>query len=217
MLSAALRLPVPHKQHGPRAKDGTAPPLRRGIELPLNDLWICPSMTLLQRLFSPARDSRDELRPLWRQVVALARAPEWYRDRGVADTLEGRFDMVSTVLALVLLRMERTPALAARTAPLTEIFVAEMDGQLRQTGVGDLMVGKQIGKLMATLGGRVGAYRAAMAVGDGELEQAVHRNITLADEGGAAAIAAGLRALNGRLARTDDAALLAGDLADEAA
>ena len=171
-------------------------------------------MTLLQRLFSPRRDPREEVRALWRQVVALARAPGWYRDCGVADTLEGRFDMISAVLALVLLRMEREPALAARTAPLTEIFVEEMDGQLRQSGVGDLMVGKQIGKLMATLGGRVGAYRVALAVGEGELEQAVHRNVTLADETQSQAVAAGLRALAARLAATPEARLLAGELAD---
>lgn len=170
-------------------------------------------MNLFRRLLASTRDPRETLRPLWGQVVAIARAPEWYRDCGVADTLEGRFDMVSSVLAVVLLRMERVPELAARTAPLTEIFVEEMDGQLRQTGVGDLMVGKQIGKLMASLGGRVGAYRAALAVGDVELEQAVHRNITLADPSRASAVAARLKALTERLAETGDDALLRGELA----
>ena len=170
-------------------------------------------MRLFERLLSPRPDPRDPLRPLWAQVVAVAREPAWYRDCGVADTLEGRFDMVTAILALVLLRMERTPELAARTGPLTEIFVEEMDGQLRQSGVGDLMVGKQIGKLMATLGGRVGALRAALAVGGEEVVQAVHRNITLADESDAEAVAEGLRALADRLEVTADEALLAGELA----
>ena len=167
-------------------------------------------MNLFARLFSSTRDPREELRPLWARVVAEAREPEWYRSCGVADTLEGRFDMVSAVLALVLIRMEQSPALAARTGPLTEIFVEEMDGQLRQTGVGDLMVGKQIGRLMATLGGRTGAYRAALALESDALEQAVHRNITLADAGRAGAAADRLRALHFRLAKTDEESLLAG-------
>ena len=167
-------------------------------------------MNLLKRFLAPPRDPRDAMRPLWASIVAIAREPEWYRECGVADTLDGRFDMVSSVLALVLLRMEREAGLAASTAPLTEIFVEEMDGQLRQSGVGDLMVGKQIGKLMATLGGRVGAFRAALAVGDAELEQAVHRNITLADESRAPLVASRLRALSDRLAETGDAALLEG-------
>lgn len=170
-------------------------------------------MTLLERLFAAAPDPREALRPLWAAVVATARAPEWYRDCGVADSLEGRFDMVSSVLALVLLRMETEPALAARTALLAEIFVEEMDGQLRQTGVGDLMVGKQIGRLMAALGGRMGALRAALTVGGSELEQAVHRNITFADESRAHAVAERLSALADRLAATGADALLAGRIA----
>ncbi len=170
-------------------------------------------MRLLDRIFSTRTDPRDELRTLWTRVVALAREPEWYRDCGVADTLEGRFDMVSAVLALVLLRMEGTPPLAARAAALTEIFVEEMDGQLRQSGVGDLMVGKHIGKLVATLGGRMGAYRAALAVGGEELAQAVHRNITLADETRADAVSKRLRELAARLDATGDETLLAGELA----
>lgn len=170
-------------------------------------------MRILDRLFSARPDPRDELRPLWARVVALARDPAWYRECGVADTLEGRFDMVTAVLALIMLRMEGSPGLAARTAPLAEIFVEEMDGQLRQSGVGDLMVGKQIGKLMATLGGRMGAYRAGLAARGEELASTVHRNITLADESRAAAVARGLRDLAERLAATDDAVLLAGDVA----
>lgn len=170
-------------------------------------------MRLLDRLFTPRHDPRDEVRPLWSQVVALARDPVWYRDCGVADTLDGRFDMITTMLALLLIRMERAPALAPRTGPLTEIFIEEMDGQLRQSGVGDLMVGKQIGKLMATLGGRTGAYRAALAVGGAELEQAVHRNITLADERGAGAIATRLAALDRHFEALSDEAVLAGDVA----
>lgn len=170
-------------------------------------------MRLLDRLFPARPDPRDELRPLWARVIALARDPAWYRDCGVADTLEGRFDMVTAVLALVMARMESAPALAARAAPLAEIFVEEMDGQLRQSGVGDLMVGKQIGKLMATLGGRMGAYRAAVAVGGQQLAQAIHRNVTLADASRAEAVANRLRDLAAQLAASDDEALLAGDFA----
>lgn len=169
-------------------------------------------MPFLASLFRHRTDPRDAMRPLWNAIIAIARTPDWYRDGGVADTLEGRFDMVTAVLAVTILRMETSPDLAVRTAPLTEIFVEEMDGQLRQTGVGDLMVGRQIGKLMATLGGRIGALRAALAVGGGELEQAVHRNVTLADASGAPVVAARLRDLARRLAETGDETLMQGEL-----
>ena len=62
---------------------------------------------------------------------------------GVADTVEGRFDMIAPILALVMLRMENSAALAAKTGLLTELFVDDMDGQLRESGVGDLVVGKK--------------------------------------------------------------------------
>ena len=169
-------------------------------------------MRLLHRLFA-TRDPREDVRALWKGVVENARAPEWYREGGVADTLEGRFDMVTMVLALVLLRMERSAALGPHTALLTEIFVEEMDGQLRQSGVGDLMVGKQIGRLMATLGGRMGALRTVL-VADGEaLDEVVERNVTLREGADVAALATRLRALAARLDATDDAALLAGEIA----
>lgn len=170
-------------------------------------------MRFLDRLFSAAPDPREAVRPLWQRVVGFAREPAWYRDCGVADTLEGRFDMVTLVLALALLRMERSETLAPRTAPLTEIFVEEMDGQLRQSGVGDLMVGKQIGRLMATLGGRMGALRIAMPGPTDALETVVARNVTLAETADTAALASGLRSLAARLDATGDDALLAGEIA----
>jgi cytochrome b pre-mRNA-processing protein 3 len=169
-------------------------------------------MRILKRLFSSPPDPRDTVRDLWQRVVMEARDPYWYH-HGVADTLEGRFDMVSAVLALVMLRMEREPDLAALTGPLTEVFVADMDGQLRQSGVGDLTVGKQIGKLMASLGGRIGAFRAALAGTPSDLEPAVYRNITLVDDRQTMLIAGRLRKLAARLDETGAQALLAGELA----
>ena len=83
----------------------------------------------------------------------------------VPDTVDGRFDMIAAVLCTVLLRLEREPEGLATTAPLTERFVDDMDGQLRQIGIGDIVVGKHIGKMMSMLGGRLGAYRDGLARG----------------------------------------------------
>jgi cytochrome b pre-mRNA-processing protein 3 len=86
-----------------------------------------------------------------------------------------------------------------------------MDGQLRQSGVGDLVVGKHIGKLMGALGGRLDAYRAALAEdGDTALVEVVERNVTLIDGADAAAIAAEMRVLVAALDDASDADLLAG-------
>ncbi len=112
-------------------------------------------MSFFQRLLG--KDGRDELRPLWHAVVATSREEPWYAVGGVADTVDGRFDMIALVLSLVMLRMEDSDGLAPKTALLTELFVADMDRQLRDSGVGDLKVGKTMGKLMSALGGRIGS------------------------------------------------------------
>lgn len=118
-------------------------------------------MTLLQRLFNRTPDPREALRPAYTAVVAAARDPDWYR-AGVPDTMDGRFAMVSTLLATLLLRLEADEdAVRAPSALLAELFVEDMDGQMRLIGVGDVVVGKQVGQMMALLGGRLGALREA--------------------------------------------------------
>ena len=170
-------------------------------------------MNLFARLFAKPADPREGVLPLWEAVVALAREPGWYADCGVADTVPGRFDMVSAVLALVLVRMERDGDLARATAPLTELFVDDMDAQVRELGVGDIVVGKHIGKLVGALGGRINAYNAGLAKGRERMIEAVGTNVTFGEQGSAACVADKLLALAGRLARTDDEALLAGNIA----
>jgi cytochrome b pre-mRNA-processing protein 3 len=101
----------------------------------------------------------------------------------------------------------------AESALLAELFVEDMDGQLREFGVNDVVVGKRIGKLMSVLGGRLGAYRGALNAGDLErLTGAVQRNVTFidgADEAAsAAAVAERLMKLSERLARFSDAEMM---------
>ena len=170
-------------------------------------------MSLLQRLFAPKPDPRDAFRPLWHSVVAEARRPIWYAEHGAADTVAGRFDMICAVIAVVLVRMETDDRLTRESVLLTELFVQDMDGQLREFGVGDVVVGKHMGKLMSAMGGRLGAYRDGLAGSDAELDAAIERNVTLLDGHTPAGIAREMRALAARLDRTSDEALLAGEFA----
>ena len=150
---------------------------------------------------------------LYDGIIARARLPHWYQAGGVPDTLDGRFDMVAAILSLVLLRLEDAPEAAAASARLTERFVTDMDGQLRESGIGDIGVGKHIGKMMAMLGGRLGAYREGLAAGD--LDSALRRNLYRGVEPDDAALAhtqAALLAFRDALAATGTAAVIAGDL-----
>lgn len=166
-------------------------------------------MISLRKLFRPTPDPREALRPLWSAVVDVARAPHWYRDGGVPDTLDGRFDMICLVLSLVLHRIDDDPAQAAAGVQLTELFVDDMDGQIRQIGFGDMVVGKQIGRMVGALGGRLGAYRAAD--GSDALRQALVRNLwrgTTPAEAELDHVAAEVAALRGALAAMPVATLV---------
>lgn len=102
-------------------------------------------------------------RELYAAVVAKARGRDWYIAGEVPDTLEGRFSMLATLLALTDVRLERgaEPARLVSVS-LAEAFVADMDAQHRQMGTGDPVMGKKVGGLVGALGGRVGAWRRAI-------------------------------------------------------
>ena len=168
-------------------------------------------MKLLDRLFRPTPAMPPRL-ALWHAIVNEARDKRWYRDFAVADSVEGRFDMVTLVLAVVLLRVERAGDGASSVA-LTELFIEDMDSQLRQSGVGDLMVGKRVGQLMATLGGRIGALRETLPLGGAALAEAVARNTTLVEGADAAPLAEELLRFHAQIEQVPAEALLAGSLA----
>jgi cytochrome b pre-mRNA-processing protein 3 len=125
--------------------------------------------------------------------------------------------MVATMVALVLLRLEAEGDRArAESVQLTEIFIDDMDGTLRQIGIGDFVVGKHVGKLVGALGGRLGVLREAL--GDGApLEAAVRRNVfrdAPAGDAQVAWVAERLGRFHRALGATGMEPLLAGSLPD---
>lgn len=172
-------------------------------------------MNLFKRLFV-REDDRASVRPLYAAIAAQARQPHWYVEGEVPDTVDGRFEMVTVILALVLIRLDAIgDAGAIPAALLAEVFVEDMDGQLRQLGMGDVVVGKHIGKMMSALGGRLGAYRAGLA-GEAPMDEALVRNLY----GGATPspkalthVEASARAILDGLSHRSLETLLAGDIA----
>lgn len=168
-------------------------------------------MTFLARIFRPRRDAAA-LRPLYDLIVAQGRDPAWYRDGGVPDTLDGRFDMVAAILSLVLLRLESEGDSARRESVLlTEIFIDDMDASLRQIGIGDFVVGKHVGRMMSALGGRLGAFRSAgdPAARAAAVRRNIFREAPPSDEK-VAWVAEHLREFEARLRATPLAGLLEG-------
>ncbi len=155
----------------------------------------------------------DEAAALYAAIVARARAPHWYTDGHVADTIDGRFDMIAAILSLVLLRIEAEPGGETLGVALAERFVDDMDPQLREIGIGDIVVGKHLGRMMGMLGGRLGAYRDGLATGS--LDRALVRNLyreRAPDDAALAHVAGSLDRFDRDLAATDLASLVAGTL-----
>lgn len=142
-----------------------------------SDTAPAPAPGLLSRVFG-AR-GRGRLRPLYGAIVVEARARHWYASGGVPDTVDGRFDMIALVLALVLMRLEAVHG-EHDAVRLTEVFIDDMDGNIREIGFGDLVVGKQVGRIMAMLGGRLGAYEGAFT--DDALVRNLYRGVAPGQE-----------------------------------
>ncbi len=172
-------------------------------------------MSILSQLFSRTNPN-EEMQPLYKAIVAEGRQLAWYEKGDVPDTLDGRFDMIAAILSAVLIRLEEDKTVAQQSAWLTEIFVTDMDGQLRQIGIGDMIVGKHIGRMMSALGGRIGAYRGALK-GDDDLKEALRRNLYRGEEVDAAALGYSsnrILAFFSRLQTLDTAAIVAGDISE---
>lgn len=153
---------------------------------------------------------------LYGMIVAQARMPCFYRDYSVADTVNGRFDLLVLHLALVLGRLAQAAELRSLGQGLFDRFCQDMDHNLREMGVGDLKVPAEMRRMGEAYYGRAQAYQAALATADSQaLVEAVRRNIysgAPASEAAAERLAAYIRAAAGDLTAQDPARLAAGSL-----
>lgn len=118
---------------------------------------------LLDRLFRP-RPAQSMGRALYAQVVEQARRPALYQDLGCPDTVEGRFELYTLHVVLVLERLRTGGETAAETSQaLFDTYVKGLDDGLREMGVGDLSVGKKMRRLGEAFYGRGKSYDAALA------------------------------------------------------
>lgn len=116
---------------------------------------------------------------LYAMVVAQARQAAFYETGGVPDTMEGRFDMIVLHLCLVLRHLRGGEGEASHAGQaLFNAFCADMDGNLREMGVGDLAVPKRMKKFGEAFYGRAAAYDDALAAqDDAKLRDVLMRNV----------------------------------------
>ncbi len=117
-------------------------------------------------LFRRGPRGPDTISTLYGMIVAQARLPCFYSDYAVADTVNGRFDLIVLHLALVLDRLAQDPVSQSLGQGIFDRFCEDMDHNLREMGVGDLKVPKQMRRIGEAFYGRSQAYRAAWTASD---------------------------------------------------
>lgn len=159
------------------------------------------------------------IRALYGMIVAQARTAAFYAGYGVPDTVQGRFDLIVLHMVLVLHRLSSgsdRPGQAGNEVgqALFDVFCRDLDDNLREMGVGDLRVPKEMRRFGEAFYGRQAAYRSALAATTGaqELEKALARNIfeVAAVDERAVRMARYARAAAEQLSATEEGALIAG-------
>lgn len=137
----------------------------------------------------------DRSRQLYGSIVAAARESVFYRDLGVPDSLAGRFEMITLHLFLLLERLKSEGEAGQKLGRnVVERLFAELDDTMREWGVGDLTVPKQMHEAAGAFYGRLKAYEVAMVGPPDALASALVRNVYAGETAGKAAPASHLAA-----------------------
>lgn len=172
---------------------------------------------MLDRLFRGRRES-IAVAEFFSRIVEQAREPAFYRDLGVPDSLDGRFDMVALHVFLVMRRLKGQGAVAAkRSRRLYEVMIDDFERSLMEMGVGDTGIGRRVKTMARGMAGRIQAYDQALAeAGDRHLEVALDNNVygtvTTVDPACLAAMVAYVRREAAGLDAQPLESLLAGDI-----
>ncbi len=117
-------------------------------------------------------------RALYERVVAQARQPGFYRDCGVPDSVDGRFELIALHIFLVLRRLKADTGDGGELGQaLIDVMFQDMDQSLRELGAGDLGVGPRVKRMAQGLFGRIAAYEDGLCGPPANLEAALRRNL----------------------------------------
>jgi cytochrome b pre-mRNA-processing protein 3 len=108
---------------------------------------------------------------LYDALVSRAREPVFFARFGVADSLDGRFDLLAFHAWLALKELKGAPA--AQT--LTDLIFTGFDEAMREQGAGDMGIGHKLKAMANAFYGRMAAYDAAKD--EQELAAALAKNL----------------------------------------
>ena len=116
------------------------------------------------------RAERRAAHLLYGDLVSHARSERFYRELGVPDTPEGRFEIIGLHAALLMRRLKgEDGASRALGQELFDLMFADVDASLRELGVGDLSVGKQVKRLVGQFYARLAGLERALGATEADL------------------------------------------------
>ena len=125
------------------------------------------------------RANRILIDQLHGEIVAAARAPALYAQWAVADSLDGRFEMIVLHAGLVLRRLGALGDLGAEVGQdLVDCVFRHFEDALREMAIGDAGVAKRLKGMIEAFYGRNRVYGEALAANDAKaLSAALARNV----------------------------------------
>ena len=162
---------------------------------------------MLSALFARLTGNSTRGQAMFELAVSEARRPSWFVEGEVLDTVDGRFAVLATVIALLTVRLEREGERGQEASvALTERLVETLDAEIREMGLGDPTLGKQVRRLVGAVGGRVDRWRDL--VGSSEPWNAeIQRSLYLDEAAQAGAVAYSESALRKLWRRLADSSL----------
>jgi cytochrome b pre-mRNA-processing protein 3 len=135
-------------------------------------------MNIIKNIFSFSREKKTAHK-LYKTIVQQARKPVFYENCGVADTFDGRFDMISLHMILIIRRMKRDiDQTRDLSQALFDYMFDDIDLNLRELGIGDMGVLTRVKKMTKAFYGRLESYDHGLNFEDDtQLKAALERNL----------------------------------------
>ena len=135
-------------------------------------------MKIIENIFSFSKEKKIAHK-LYKAIVRQARQPVFYESYGVADTFDGRFDLISLHMILIIRRMKSDIDQSRKLSQaLFDYMFDDIDLNLRELGIGDMGVLHRVKKMTKAFYGRLESYDQGLTEKDDTLlSAALERNI----------------------------------------
>lgn len=167
--------------------------------------------SVFKKIFSP-EPQLAAAHELYVALVTQARKPFFYEECGVADTLDGRFDVIVLHIFMLTQRLRNENPELLRA--VWEVFFSDMDRSLREMGASDTGIGKRIKKMAQAFYGRIDSYEKTIA-DEAAFKESLTRNLyrgaTVGDEQ-ISALAVYVEKTMEQMKTQDIVAIISGDL-----